>query len=95
MGGGGSGGHSSSRREKSDAGKPPSNPRGWPDRSSEADKEERRHREISINDEQDRWFCNNFVRTSKVRTRAGAFIVDGAGEQVGRGGVRDSLREGI
>lgn len=58
----------SSRRERrNDEGKPPSNPRGWPDRTSAADLEGRRHREISLNDDQDHWFCSNFVRTSKVR----------------------------
>lgn len=83
-GGRGSGGQSGSRRERGDAGKPPSNPRGWPDRSSEADKEERRHREISINDEQDHSFCNNFVRTSKVRSKGASLW--GERRVGGRGG---------
>lgn len=53
-------------REKNDKGKPMSNPRGWPDKSSPADLEERPNREIVVNGEQKLWFCSNFVRTSKV-----------------------------
>lgn len=66
LGAGKGSGAQSRRRANGDAEKTPSNPRGWPDRSSEADLQERPHREISLNDEQDHWFCNNFVRTSKV-----------------------------
>lgn len=55
------------RGQNNDSEKPPSNPRGWPDRYKEADLEERPHRRIILNAEQEFWFCNNYVRTSKVR----------------------------
>ncbi|CAM9811727.1 unnamed protein product, partial [Sphacelaria rigidula] len=45
-----------------DAGKRPSNPRGWPDRSDQADLDARPQREITVNGEQEYWFCSNFVR---------------------------------
>lgn len=63
---GGRGGTGGRRREKNDTGKPPSNPKGWPDRSEDADLEERPRRTIVVNAEQESWFCSNFVRTSKV-----------------------------
>ncbi|CAM9414176.1 unnamed protein product [Choristocarpus tenellus] len=58
------------RREKrgdpNRSGKPPSNPRGWPDNSQEGDLQERPNRVILIDEgEQESWFCSNFVRTSK------------------------------
>ena len=59
------------RGQKNDTGKPSSNPKGWPDRYKDADLEERRHRKIILNDEQELWFCDNFVRTSKVRAEIG------------------------
>lgn len=55
------------RAEKNASGKPPSNPRGWPDNYEAKDLAERPHRMILLNADQPAWFCNNFVRTSKVR----------------------------
>lgn len=65
----GNGGRShvgSRRRNKNDTGKPKSNPPGWPDKSTPADLELRPNRTVMINEEQELWFCSNFVRTSKV-----------------------------
>lgn len=64
---GGVGGAGGRLGQKNDSEKPPSNPKGWPDRCKEADLEERPHRRIVVNAEQELWFCNNYVRTSKVR----------------------------
>lgn len=74
-GGGGAGGR---RRNKNDAGKPKSNPPGWPDKSTDADLELRPNRTVIINGEQELWFCSNFVRTSKVRSS----LEDGLGSPV-------------
>lgn len=55
------------REDKNERAKPSSNPKGWPDHSTLEDRENRPHRVIALNDEQEHWFVNNFVRTSKVR----------------------------
>lgn len=54
------------REGNRDSGKVPSNPRGWPDRTQQADLDVRPQRVIVVNGEQEHWFCTNFVRTSKV-----------------------------
>lgn len=74
----GGGGAEGRRRNKNDAGKPKSNPPGWPDKSTEADLELRPNRTVIINGEQELWFCSNFVRTSKVRSS----VEDGSGSRL-------------